>query len=132
MRTTSPHTSLVNVLGVVYLHSKTEDGGDLYLTRHAEPHQEHLDIRNWYEEVWFTKHRVKLLGTSSVYRVPTRQVHGTHLDLVVKHNRVGEDVPINTHTLQEFMSAEFNSPWEEFALVMEMGDKQLSQRVEWV
>ncbi len=132
MARTSQHTSLVNVLGVVYLHSRTEDGGDLYLTRHAEPHQEHLEIKNWYEEGWFSKHRVKLLGTSSVYRVPTRQIRGTHLDLVVKHNRVGEDVPLNTHTLQEFMSAEFNSPWEEFALVMEMGDKQLGQRVEWI
>ena len=132
MRKNGHHTSLVNVLGVVYLHSRTEDGGDLYLTRHAEPNQEHLEIKNWYEESWFTKHRVKLLGTSSVYRVPTRRVQGTHLDLVVKHNRVGEDVPLNTHTLQEFVSAEFNSPWEEFALVMEMGDKQLSQRVDWV
>jgi len=92
MRTTSQHTSLVNVLGVVYLHRKTEDGGDLYLTRFAEPHQEHLEIQNWYEESWFAKHRVRLLGTSSVYRVPTRQIHGTSLDLVVKHNRVGEDV----------------------------------------
>ncbi len=132
MTRTSLHTSLVNVLGVVYLHSKTEDGGDLYLTRHAESSQQHLEIKNWYEESWFTKHRVKLLGTSSVYRVPTRRIHGSSLDLVVKHNRVGEDVPLNTHTLQEFMSAEFNSPWEEFALVMEMGDKQLSQRVDWV
>jgi hypothetical protein len=132
MSKTASHTSLVNVLGVVYLHSKTEDGGDLYLTRHAEPHQEHLDIANWYEDSWFTKHRVKLLGTSSVYRVPTKPVNGSILDLVVKNCRVGEDVPLNTHTLQEFMSAEFNSPWEEFALVMEMGDKQFGQRIEWV
>ncbi|MDA8101264.1 MAG: hypothetical protein M0042_16715 [Nitrospiraceae bacterium] len=131
MRSTS-HTSLVNVLGVVYLHSKTAEGGDLYLTRHAEPHQEHLDIRNWYEDSWFTEHRVKLLGTSSVYRVPTRPVEGTSLDLVVKHNRVGEDVPLNTHTLEEFMSAEFNSPWEEFALVMEMNDKQVGQRLQYI
>jgi hypothetical protein len=129
---TSPHKALVNVLGVVYLHTKTEDGGDLYFTRYAEPHQEHLDIKNWYEEAWFTKHRVKLLGTSSVYRVPTRRLHGTSLDLVVKNCRVGEDVPINTHTLEEFMSAEFNSPWEEFALVMEMGDKQVGQRLNWI
>jgi hypothetical protein len=132
MKTTSPHTSLVNVLGVVYYHSRTEDGGDLYLTRHAEPHREHLEIRNWYEENWFAKHRVKLLGTSSVYRVPTRRIGGTSLDLVVKNCRVGEDVPINTHTLEEFVSAEFNSPWEEFALVMEMGDKQFGQRLGWV
>jgi hypothetical protein len=120
------------VLGVVYLHTKTEDGGDLYLTRFAEPHQEHLEIKNWFEEGWFTKHRVRLLGTSSVYRVPTRRINGTSLDLVVKNCRVGEDVPINTHTLEEFVSAEFNSPWEEFALVMEMGDKQVGQRLTWI
>jgi hypothetical protein len=67
-----------------------------------------------------------------VYRVPTRRVHGASLDLVVKNCRVGEDVPINTHTLEEFVSAEFNSPWEEFALVMEMGDKQVGQRLNWI
>jgi hypothetical protein len=132
MKTTPQHKALVNVLGVVYLHTKTEDGGDLYFTRYAQPHQEHLEIKNWYEESWFTEHRVKLLGTSSVYRVPTRKVHGTSLDLVVKNCRVGEDVPINTHTLEEFVSAEFNSPWEEFALVMEMGDKQVGQRLNWI
>ena len=132
MKEPIPHTSLVNVLGVVYLHSRTEDGGDLYLTRHAEPHQERLEIKNWYEKSWFHEHRVKLLGTSSVYRVPTRPVDGSILDLVVKNCRVGEDVPINTHTLEEFVNAEFNSPWEEFALVMEMNDKQIGQRLEYV
>ncbi len=132
MKKTAQHKALVNVLGVVYLHTKTEDGGDLYLTRFAEPHEEHLEIKNWFEEGWFTKHRVRLLGTSSVYRVPTRRINGTSLDLVVKNCRVGEDVPINTHTLEEFVSAEFNSPWEEFALVMEMGDKQIGQRISWI
>jgi hypothetical protein len=132
MRQVSHHKSLVNVLGVVYLHSKTEDGGDLYLTRFAESLQEHLAISNWYEENWFNEHKVRLLGTSSVHRVPTKPVDNVSLDLVVKNCRVGEDVPINTHTLEEFVSAEFNSPWEEFALVMEMGDKQIGQRIGWV
>jgi hypothetical protein len=132
MKKTAQHKALVNVLGVVYLHTTTEDGGDLYFTRFAEPHQEHLDIKNWYEESWFTRHRVRLLGTSSVYRVPTRRINGASLDLVVKNCRVGEDVPINTHTLEEFVSAEFNSPWEEFALVMEMADKQIGQRINWI
>jgi hypothetical protein len=132
LKKTAPHKALVNVLGVVYLHTRTDDGGDLYFTRFAEPHQEHLDIHNWYEESWFTRHRVRLLGTSSVYRVPTRPVNDTSLDLVVKNCRVGEDVPINTHTLEEFVSAEFNSPWEEFALVMEMADKQVGQRINWI
>ena len=112
--------SLVNVLQVVYSHTKTSDGGDLYLTRFAEPYREHFEVHNWYERDWFNEHGVRLIGTSSVYRVPTREVNGKSLDLVVKNCRVGEDVPIETHTLQEFCDAEFNSPWEEFSLVMEM------------
>ena len=57
-QTASPR-SLVNVLGVVYFHARTEDGGDLYLTRFAEPYQEQLAIENWYEESWFEKHRAR-------------------------------------------------------------------------
>ena len=114
--------TLVNVLGVVYVHTKTSDGGDLYLTRFAEPYQEHFEIENWYESDWFNKHKVRLIGTSSVYRVPTKEIDGKSLDLVVKNCRVGEDVPIDTHTLQEFCDAEFNSPWEEFSLVTELRD----------
>lgn len=114
--------NLVNVLGVVYGHTKTSDGGDLYLTRFAEKHHKHFEIDNWYETVWFNKHKLRLLGTSSVYKVPTKEVDGLSLDLVVKNCRVGEDVPLDTHTLQEFCDAEFNSPWEEFALVMELMD----------
>ena len=112
--------SLVNVLHVVYAHLKTGDGGDLYLTRFAEPYPEHFQINNWYERDWFNKHKIRLIGTSSVYRVPTKEVNGISLDLVVKNCRVGENVPLDTHTLQEFCDAEFNSPWEEFSLVMEM------------
>jgi len=112
--------SLVNVLRVVYAHMKSSDGGDLYLTRFAEPYLEHFQIDNWYEREWFNSHKIRLIGTSSVYRVPTKEVNGKILDLVVKNCRVGEDVPIETHTLQEFCDAEFNSPWEEFSLVMEM------------
>jgi hypothetical protein len=114
--------TLVNVLGVVYVHTKTGDGGDLYLTRFAESCPEHFEIENWYERDWFDTYKVRLIGTSSVYKVPTKEIRGKSLDLVVKNCRVGEDVPIDTHTLQEFCDAEFNSPWEEFSLVMELLD----------
>lgn len=120
MEKSNSKKSLVNVLGVVYVHTKTSDEGDLYLTRFAEPYHEHFEIRNWFERDWFIEKRIRLIGTSSVYRVPTREVNGKSLDLVVKNSRVGEDVPLDTHTLQEFCDAEFNSPWEEFSLVMEM------------
>lgn len=113
---------LVNVLGMVYVHTKTSDGGDLYLTRFAEPFQDYFAVENWYEKQWFNEHKIRLEGTGSVYRLPTKEINGKHIDLVVKNSRVGEDVPLDTHTLQEFCDAEFNSPWEEFALVAEMRD----------
>lgn len=112
--------SLTTVLGVVYLHRKTSDGGDIYLTRFGLAVSELLELGNWYEKQWFRKHRERLEGTSAVYRVPTKDVNGRSLDLVVKNCRVGEDVPLETRTLLEFINAEFNSPWEEFALVLEM------------
>jgi len=63
--------TLVNVLGVVYVHTKTSDGGDLYLTRFAEEHRKYFNIYNWYEKRWFNKHKIRLKGTGSVYKVPT-------------------------------------------------------------
>ncbi|MCK5505478.1 MAG: hypothetical protein KAJ10_09965, partial [Thermodesulfovibrionia bacterium] len=64
--------TLVNVLGIVYVHKKTSDGGDLYLTEFAEHYQEHLAIESWYEKNWFNEHKIKLEGTSAVYRIPTK------------------------------------------------------------
>ena len=64
--------------------------------------------------------REHLLGTGAVFRVPTKTIDGKSIELVVKNCRVGEDVPLDTHTLMDFINAEFNSPWEEFSLVMEM------------
>jgi hypothetical protein len=112
--------SLVSVLGVVYSHRKTSDGGDMYLTRFGIQHADLLDLDNWYEPAWFTANRVRLEGTSAVYRVPTKPKDGRILDLVVKNCRVGENVPLETRTLLDFINTEFNSPWEEFALVMEL------------
>lgn len=112
--------TLVTVLGVVYVHRKTSDGGDIYLTQFGLPVAGLLEPSNWYENPWFSSKRQRLEGTSAVYRVPTKMVDGVALDLVVKNCRVGEDVPLDTHTLMEFMNTEFNSPWEEFSLVLEL------------
>ncbi len=125
---TDQKKTLVNVLGVVYAHHKTSDGGDIYLTRFAEKYRRHFDISNWYEKEWFNKHRIRLEGTGSVYRVPTKEIDGKILELVIKNSRVGEDVPVDTHTLQEFCDAEFNSPWEEFSLVMELRESMYGPR----
>lgn len=124
--------AIINVLGVVYAHIKTVDGGDLYLTQYGLPYADLLAVENWYEQTWFRAHRERLTGTSAVYRVPTKEVNGRKLDLVVKNNRVGEHVPLDTHTLYEFVNAEFNSPWEEFALVMELREGAFGPPHVWV
>jgi hypothetical protein len=80
---------LMTFLGVDYCHFKTEDGGDLYLTRFGVSLWKHLKPENWYERQWFEANRERLEGTSRFYRVPTRRVNGTALDLVVKFSRVG-------------------------------------------
>ncbi len=112
--------SAISLLGVDYTHLKTEDGGDLYLTRFGLPFWKNLLPRNWYAREWFEAKRERLEGTSMVYKVPTRPVDGTVLHLVVKWSRVGEMVPFDTLTVNKFIQAEFNSPFEEFSLLMEL------------
>jgi hypothetical protein len=120
-----PNATPMRLLGVDYVHVPTTNGGDLYLTRFGLPFLEHLQLENWREEVWFEKKRQRLLGTSRVYRIPTKVVNGRSIDLVVKYCRVGEDVPLDTLTFEKFAHAEFNSPYEEFSLVMELRERKL-------
>jgi hypothetical protein len=113
-------STTISLLGVDYTHIKTSDGGDLYLTKFGAPFWEHLLPENWYTKEWFEAKRERLTGTSTVYRVPTKNIQGAILHLVVKWSRVGEDVPVDTLTINKFINAEFNSPFEEFSLVMEL------------
>ena len=121
-----PHAAVfVDLLGVRYLHVKTHDGGDLYLTQYGIPFAEHLQPKNWFAKGWFDVKRKRLLGTSVVYHVPTRTVKNRQLQLVVKWSRVGEDVTMDSHSIDQFIHAEFNSPFEEFSLLMELRDRTL-------
>ncbi|MCU0785361.1 MAG: hypothetical protein MUF81_15170 [Verrucomicrobia bacterium] len=115
-----PGCTTRSLLGVDYFHLKTSDGGDLYLTRFGLPFWENLLPENWYAREWFESKRERLEGTSTIYKVPTRTVNGRTLNLVAKWSRVGEVVPLDTFTFNKFMNAEFNSPFEEFSLLMEL------------
>lgn len=117
-RTRGP--GVISLIGVDYLRLKTGDGGDLYLTRFGLPFREQLAPENWYAPDWFAVRRVRLPGTSAIYKVPTRPVRGVSLNLVARFSRVGQEIPLDTLTLNENIHAEFNSPFEEFALVMEL------------
>lgn len=124
-----PNATPMRLLDVDYVHVPTDNGGDLYLTRFGLPFLEHLRLENWREDVWFEKKRQRLPGTSMVYRISTKVVNGRALDLVVKYCRVGEDVPLDTLTFEKFSHAEFNSPYEEFALVMELRERRVAERI---
>jgi hypothetical protein len=124
-----PDATPMRLLGVDYVHVPTTDGGDLYLTRFGLPFLSHLQLENWREDLWFEKKRQRLLGTSMVYRIPTKVVNGRSIDLVVKYCRVGEDVPLDTLTFEKFSHAEFNSPYEEFSLVMELRERRGAGRI---
>jgi hypothetical protein len=119
---------LLTILGVTYVSLRTAEGGDLFLTRFGLQVHELLQIENWFEPRWFKEHRRQLEGTSTVFHVPSREVNGRSIELVVKNCRVGEDVPLDTHTVQQALGAEFNSPWEEFSLVMEMREGAFGPR----
>jgi len=105
---------------VDYLRLKTEDGSELYLTRFGLPFREQLAPENWYAPDWFAARRVPLEGTSAIFKVPTRQVSGISLNLVVRFSRFGQEVPLDMVTRNENIHSEFNSPFEEFALVMQL------------
>ena len=115
----------LHLLGVEYSHLKTHDGGDLYLTQFGRAFWRYLQPQNWYERKWFAANRQRLVGTSTVYRVPTRPVAGRSIDLVVKFSRVGEEIPMDTFTINKFVNAEFNSPFEEFSLLMELREGRM-------
>jgi len=116
----APAGTTVSLLGVNYLHLKTGDGGDLYLTSFGARFWRHLRLENWFAPEWFEAERERLYGTGTVYKLPTRPINGRSLSLVVKWSRVGEDVPLDTLTVNKFIHAEFNSPFEEFSLLMEL------------
>jgi len=110
----------INVLGVDYLHLQMDDGSDVYVTDDGLPFVSCLLPHNyWTDRDWFAKHSTKLQGTSTPYKIRTKEVAGQTKDIVLKWNRMGQDIPGETGA-SELSTAEFNSPFEEFSLVIEL------------
>ena len=108
------------IQGVEYHHAQQAGGGDLFLTRFGLPFASHLHPDNWLSPPWFDAHRVRLRGTSSIYRTQSKPLGGRALDLIVRFNRVGQDLPVDTFFYDLFPHAAFNSPFEEVAEVMSL------------
>lgn len=111
---------MLKILGVEYIHSNLGNEDDLYITKYGLPCTENLRPENfWTDKNWFKQNSTRLSGTSCLYKVRTKKVNGKHKDIVIKWNRMGQDVPVGDAS-DELINAEFNSPFEEFSLVMEL------------
>ena len=116
---------LVTVLGVKYLHLRVNDGTDVYVTEYGLPFTQCLMPENhWADDAWMKLHSVRLPGTSALFHVRTKEVGGHSRDIVVKWNRMGQDIPGETRAF-DAANAEFNSPFLEFSLVLEMRNTHL-------
>lgn len=108
------------ILNVYYLHLKSEQNEDLYITQYGLPIIEHLKPCNFLtDRNWYEQHSRRLSGSGCTYWVTTKPINGRSKDFVIKWNRMGQDIPGAAQT-NEFAGAEFNSPFEEFSLVMEL------------
>ena len=111
---------LITVLGVKYLHLRVEDGTDLYVTEYGLPFAKCLMPQNhWADDAWMKTHSVRLPGTSALHRVTTKAVDGACREIVLKWNRMGQDIPGETQA-RDAAEVEFNSPFVEFSLVLEL------------
>ncbi len=110
------------ILNVYYLHMTCDRGDDLYITQYGLPFIENLRPNNFItDKSWYNEHSIRLSGSGCTYRVRTKEINGQSKNLVIKWNRMGQDIPGDSET-DEFAGAEFNSPFEEFSLVMELRD----------
>ena len=108
------------ILDVYYLHLKVRKDEDLYVTLYGISFLQHLKPQNYLtDRNWFTRHSVRLSGTGCSYRVTTKKLGGIQKIFVLKWNRMGQAIP-HDEEFEMFAGAEFNSPFEEFSLVMEV------------
>lgn len=111
------------MFGVKYLHLPLENGSDLYVTQWGLPFLRQLMPANhWADREWAAANREKLPGTSSLYRMRTKEVDGVSKEIVLKWNRMGQEIPGETRA-GDLATAEFNSPFEEFGLVTELRER---------
>ncbi|MBN8215825.1 MAG: hypothetical protein J0L75_04245 [Spirochaetes bacterium] len=107
----------LRIFDVEYEHLLLEDGSELFLTAEGRKHEAHLHPEDlWGDAEWIARRAVRLSGTSSVYRIRLQE----GLEVVLKWNRMGQEIPGETHLMEGAENVVFNSPFEEFSLVQEL------------
>jgi hypothetical protein len=107
----------VTILGVPFIHIGFPNKDELYLTDFGAECVGNL-MPDQYTGERFRKYSRRLKGSSFVYQVRTEDTRSRPLDVVLKWNRMAQDVPGSTGLVGDL--TEFNSPFEEFQLALEL------------
>ena len=114
--------TVVSIFNVDYAHLKLQNEDDFFITSYGLSQLGELNPADFRaDSPWFKNNSERLDGTGCVYKVRTKKVDGRNRNVVIKWNRMGEDVPGVTE-YEVLQDAKFNSPFEEFALVKELRD----------
>jgi len=115
-----PEAEPKTILGVDYLHLRSSNQDDLYVTQDGRPFLEHLrPERLFLDKQWLRENSVRLRGSSTCYRIRTKRLDGVQKDIVLKWNRMGQNILLPREQ-GHGPDAEFNSPFEEFMLLTEL------------
>jgi hypothetical protein len=107
-------------MGVEFFRLDCSGGDELYLTTDGLPFASQLVPGSfWTDRQWFAANSSRLSGTSTIYRIRTKSAGGPARDIVLKWNRMGQEV-VREEDVLDALPGEFNSPFEEFALVYDL------------
>ena len=121
--------TIERILDVNYAYLKLDSQDDLYFTKYALPYIELLNPSNFLtDRDWYKRHSQRLSGSSCTYKVRTKAVNGCYKDVVLKWNRMGEEIPAGDEESESMIGVKFNSPFEEFSLVMEVRKSKYESR----
>lgn len=120
-----PYQFRVRVFGVEYAAMELPDGGQLFLTPFGWSWMVQLLPDAWYTtERWRTDGHILPGGTGTVYWLPSTD---PRLEMVLKFSRFAQEVPLmvtDSYPVQmpwdALAEAHFNSPFEEFGLLMDL------------
>lgn len=122
--------SLAKAFGTEYVHVKTSDGGDMWLTHWGLPWREHLDPERWYANGAYVTEGTRLPNsTGHVYKLAVTL--GTRkLSFVVKLSRVGQRVSSGGLLTEDDgeQRTSFASPFEEIGQLMRLRSSDAPRR----
>jgi hypothetical protein len=117
-------TKEVKILDIPYRHLIFDSGDEMYITDEGLAVWQNLLPENfWTDKDWFQAHSERQRGSGNVYKIRTKPIGKNQLDIVLKWNRMGVDVPGETFDeVSNLENARFLSPFEEFHLLQELKD----------